>query len=89
MIDLLDRHLHLALGAEVGSSRLATGAYGFWRAHVRSLVREAGVGDADVLVDILIAPLAPEVYRFQRDELGLTVAQVAAALGLMARRMLC
>jgi DNA-binding LacI/PurR family transcriptional regulator len=33
---LLDRHLHLALGAEVGGSRFAVGAYGFWRAHVRA-----------------------------------------------------
>jgi AcrR family transcriptional regulator len=88
MIELLDRHLHLALGAEVGSSRLATGAYGFWRTHVRSLVREAEAGDADVLADILLAPLAPEVYRFQRDEIGLTVSQVAVSLDLLAHRVL-
>lgn len=88
MVDLLDRHLHLHLGAEVGGSRLATGAYGFWRTHVRTLVEEAGRGDPDVLADILMAPLAPEVYRHQRDELGRTPGQVAAALELVARRVL-
>jgi AcrR family transcriptional regulator len=51
MIDLLDRHLYLALGAECGSARFSTGAYGFWRLHVRSLLIEAEVPDADTLVD--------------------------------------
>ena len=88
MIDLLDRHLHLALGIEVGSSRMATGAYRFWRTHVHALVRAAGAGDPDTLTDILMAPLAPEVYRFQRDEIGLSLVQITDALGLLARRVL-
>jgi AcrR family transcriptional regulator len=91
MIDLLDRHLHLVLGTEVGSARMATGAYRFWRIHVRALVRATGAGrtDADALADILMAPLAPEIYRFQRHEIGLTTAQITASLGLLARRVLC
>lgn len=88
MIDLLDRHLHLALGAETGHSRLATGAYRFWRTHVRELVRLSGVGDPDALADVLMAPLAPEVYRAQRDEAGLTSTEVADTLALLARRLL-
>jgi AcrR family transcriptional regulator len=88
MIGLLDRHLHLALGAEVGSSRLATGAYGFWRAHVMTLVREAEAGDAALLADILLAPLVPELYRFLRDELGREPDQIAASLGTLAHRVL-
>lgn len=88
MVDLLDRHLHLALGAEIGSSRLATGAYRFWRAHVRELVRESGVGEPDALTDILMAPLAPDVYRFQRHETGLDRGQIAGSLALLARRLL-
>src|SRR5690348_11279776 len=35
MVRLLERHAHLVLGTEIGHSRLQTGAYGFWRAHVR------------------------------------------------------
>jgi AcrR family transcriptional regulator len=88
MIDLLDRHLHLALGAETGQSRLATGAYRSWRTHVRHLVREAGVGDPDALADTLLAPLAPEVYRSQRHDSGLTKQQITDALGTLATRLL-
>ncbi|MET0134311.1 MAG: helix-turn-helix domain-containing protein [Kibdelosporangium sp.] len=88
MVDLLDRHLHLALGAEVGQSRLTTGAYRFWRTHVGTLVRAAGTGDADTLADILMAPLAPEVYQFQRDEAGLSKEQVIESLTLLAGRVL-
>jgi AcrR family transcriptional regulator len=88
MVDLLDRHLHLALGAETGGSRLATGAYQAWWAHVRALVRQAGAGDPDALADILLAPLAPEVYRHQRDEAGLTKTRIAKSLTLLADRVL-
>jgi AcrR family transcriptional regulator len=88
MVDLLDRHLHLALGAETGPSRLATGAYRFWRAHVAALVRQAGVGDPDALADVLLAPLAPEVYRHQRDDAGLTSSRIGASLALLAQRVL-
>lgn len=88
MVDLLDQHLHLVLGAETGRSRLATGAYQFWRAHVHALVRQAGVGDPDALADILLAPLAPEVYRHQRDDTGLSKSRIAESLALLAQRLL-
>ena len=88
MVGLLDRHLHLALGAEVGTARFATGAYGFWRLHVRALLREARIPHVDALVDALLAPLAPEVYRYQRDEHGLSPGQVADGLGWQARRLI-
>src|SRR5919106_1465825 len=42
MVRLLEDHSHLVLGSEVGRSRFETGAYGFWRAHVRSLLAAAG-----------------------------------------------
>jgi AcrR family transcriptional regulator len=87
MVDLLDRHLHLALGAETGSARFATGAYGFWRLHVRTLLVEAGLPDPDALVDPLLAPLAPEVYRYQRD-LGHPPDRIADGLGALAHRLL-
>lgn len=88
MVDLLDRHLHLALGAQTGQSRLTTGAYRLWPAHVRHLVSESGVGDPDTLADILLAPLAPELYRSQRFDTGLTKTQITDALALLANRLL-
>lgn len=88
MIDLLDRHLHLALGAETGQSRFVTGAYRLWRTHVRELVAQAGLADPEALADVLLAPLAPDVYRSQRDDAGLSKARIADALALMAHRLL-
>src|SRR5215468_5524636 len=54
MIELLSTHGHLVLGSEVGQSRFATGAYGFWRAHVRSLLVASGKPDPDALTDVLL-----------------------------------
>ncbi|MFB9302998.1 helix-turn-helix domain-containing protein [Kibdelosporangium philippinense] len=85
MVDLLEQHYELVLGTEVGQSRMRTGAYGFWRAHVRSLLVAGGVAEADALVDSLLAPLAPDVYAYQRNELGLTVKEIVAGLERLAR----
>jgi hypothetical protein len=87
MIGFLDRHLPLVLAVDTGSARFEVGAYGFWRAHVRSLLVEAGVPGPDALVDALLAPLAAEVFRHQRMS-GVTPAQVADALAHLARRVL-
>ncbi|MEV5322679.1 helix-turn-helix domain-containing protein [Nonomuraea sp. N2-4H] len=84
MVDLLEGHSHLVLGSELGRSRFETGAYGFWRAHVRSLLVAAAVPDPDALVEILLAPLAPEVYDHQRTVLGLSPRQITQALGRLA-----
>ncbi|MER7130672.1 TetR/AcrR family transcriptional regulator, partial [Streptosporangium saharense] len=88
MVELLESHAHLVLGAETGRSRFATGAYGFWRVHVRSLLVAAGVPDPDALVEVVLAPLAPEVYTFQREGRGLDPGRITAALGELARRLL-
>ncbi len=88
MVELLDGHLHLALGAECGSTRFATGAYGFWRVHVCALLIDADVPDPDTLVDSLLAPLAPEVYQYQRHDRGRRPQQIIDSLTWQARRML-
>ncbi|GII63952.1 TetR family transcriptional regulator [Sphaerisporangium krabiense] len=85
--DLLEDHLHLALGAEVGQARFAAGAYGFWRAHVRALLAEAGVPDPDAAADTALAPLAPDLYRFQRHTAGLTKERLVTSLAWLARRL--
>jgi AcrR family transcriptional regulator len=88
MVDLLERHLHLALGAETGSARFRTGAYGFWRVHVRTLLADTQTDQSDATVDLLLAPLAPELYQYQRYERGIEHEQITAALTSLARKML-
>ncbi|WP_454194756.1 TetR/AcrR family transcriptional regulator [Nocardia sp. Marseille-Q1738] len=87
MVELLDAHAHLVLGAEIGGARFATGAYGFWYAHVRALLVSAGIREPDAMVDPLLAPLAAEVYRRQRER-GLTSAQITDALRTIAETLL-
>nr|WP_238992982.1 TetR/AcrR family transcriptional regulator [Jiangella aurantiaca] len=86
--DLLEQHGHLALAGETGARRFGTGAYGFWRAHVGSLLTAAGIAEGRAaLVDLLLAPLAPELYRYQRDA-GLSSRQIADGLTVLAERVL-
>jgi AcrR family transcriptional regulator len=87
MVELLDAHADLVLGAETGGARYASGAYGFWSAHVRSLLAEAGIGDPDAMVDALLAPVSAEVYLHQRGR-GLTTAQITDALNRLAHAVL-
>ncbi|WP_194833780.1 TetR/AcrR family transcriptional regulator [Nocardia sp. XZ_19_369] len=87
MVELLDAHADLVLGAETSGARFATGAYGFWYAHVRALLVAGKIHEPDALVDSLLAPLAAEVYQQQRSR-GLTPAQIADALGQLARSVL-
>ncbi|MFE7515919.1 TetR/AcrR family transcriptional regulator [Streptomyces sp. NPDC057540] len=88
MLDLLERHLPLALGAETGPARFRTGAYGFWRVHVRTLLVDHGVEDPDPLIDIALSPLSPELFQFQRHELGLPAERIGRSLTAFARQLL-
>ncbi|WP_307853080.1 helix-turn-helix domain-containing protein [Kitasatospora sp. RG8] len=84
MVELLETHVHLVLGAETGAARYRTGAYAFWRLHVAHLARRAGLPDPDTVADQLLAPLAPELFRHQRDA-GLGPERIAAGLAVLAR----
>jgi AcrR family transcriptional regulator len=88
MVDLLEQHLPLTLGAETGRRRYRTGAYGFWRLHVSTLVTEAGVEPADTVTDLLLAPLAPELYEYLRHHRGQTTEQLVDGLHVLATRTL-
>ena len=87
MVELLERHGHLALAAETGAHRFETGAYRAWAVHVGVLLAEAGIGDRPALPDALLAPLAPEVFARQRAS-GLPAKRIAQDLDLLARRAL-
>ena len=86
MVDLLERHGHLALGAEVGHQRFTVGAYGFWRAHVLALLREASYPDPEGAVELMLAPIAPDVYLHQRRRLS--QRRVRRSLAELAGRLL-
>ncbi|WP_309117157.1 helix-turn-helix domain-containing protein [Saccharothrix sp.] len=83
MVDLLERHLHLVLGAETGRARFRTGVYAFWRRHVQLLLAP---GTPQAVVDALMAPLAPELYDYQRRVRGLTPAEIVAGLEWLSAR---
>ncbi|MET8876720.1 helix-turn-helix domain-containing protein [Nocardia sp. NPDC004604] len=87
MVELLDGHADLVLGAETGGARFATGAYSFWFLHIRSLLVAGGIEEPDAMVDPLLAPLAAEVYQHQRGR-GLSAAQITAALTELAHSVL-
>ena len=85
-VELLEGFGHLVLSAETGSVRFGTGAYGFWLAHVRALLRAAGVAHPDSLADLLLAPLAPELYHRQRRQLGMSPEEIGDRLTWLAER---
>ena len=87
MVKLLERHGHLALAAETGARRYATGAYHAWRAHVGNLLAEAGLGHRPALVDALLAPLAPDVFAHQRAS-RVAPKRIGDDLALLADRLL-
>ncbi|WP_280233399.1 TetR/AcrR family transcriptional regulator [Nocardia cyriacigeorgica] len=87
MVELLETHSGLVLGAETGGARFGTGAYGFWFAHVRALLRAAGLDHPEAMVDPLLAPLAAEVYQQQRAR-GLAPAEITGALRQLAHALL-
>src|SRR5690606_11522742 len=87
MVKLLEDHRHLVLGSEIGRTRFETGAYGFWRAHVRSLLVAAGTPAPDALVDVLLAPLAPDGYGYQRTDLVHGPEEITEALVRLTRTL--
>ena len=87
MVELLEQHLPLTLGAETGLRRYQTGAYGFWRLHVSTLVTAAEL-PAPELADLLLAPLAPDLYDYLRHHRGQSADDVLTSLRVLAVRTL-
>lgn len=75
LAELLESSLPLLLAAEAGAGRFRAGAYGFWRAHVSALLRQAGIDDAGPRADLLLAVVEPELYRHLRSTLDLPSVQ--------------
>ncbi len=79
MIDHVDRLGELLQA--VGSSRYRTSVYAAYHLHVAMLLRQARPEcDAPVLADLVLAPLAPDLYRHLTENRGLPKAQITAAI---------
>lgn len=88
-VEFLEDYGHFSRAIESTEQRLATGAHQAWRLHVASLMRAAGVGgDVDALAEQLLAPLAPDLYHFQRTRLGRSQEQITDALAHLAHATL-
>lgn len=86
LVDILEVHAVLVLVSETGDRRFHTGAYRFWRAHVRVLLVAAGMQEPDPLAEVLLAPLDPALFIHLRQQ-G-EVAGLRIALARMARSIL-
>ncbi len=79
MIDHVERLGELLQA--VGSARYRTSVYSAYHLHVAVLLREARPEcDAPVLADLVLAQLAPDLYRHLRTDRGLPTTQIAAAI---------
>jgi len=86
-LDFLEANGHLSIAIEDTGQRLSTGAHGSWRTHVAALLEAAGVaGDPALLAEQLLAPLAPDLVAHERRS-GRSVAELAGALDVLARRV--
>jgi AcrR family transcriptional regulator len=74
-------------------ARYRIGSYGAWRLHLSALLREAGAArakpsDAELLADALLAPLAADLYRHQRRELGVSAKRIRDTVIVLAECVL-
>jgi AcrR family transcriptional regulator len=79
-LDFLETHGQLLVAAEFGAPglRLVSPVYAFYRTHVALLLREGGLAErAEYLSDVLLAPLAASMFRYQREVRGLALADLA------------
>jgi AcrR family transcriptional regulator len=60
-------------------ARYRIGSYQAWRLHLTALL-DGRVDDPGLIADALLAPLAADLYRHQRKELGIGAKRIRAAL---------
>lgn len=80
----LDEQADLMLMADASTppvARFQTGAYPAYRAHMLALIRQARPeADAEYLAAALLAPLAADLYVYQRREQGMSIGRIKAGL---------
>jgi AcrR family transcriptional regulator len=89
--ELLDRHSAMIAAAEFGErdARFSSPVYLFYRAHIAMLVRDCDpTVDADYLTEALLAPLAADVFTYQRQVLGMDLDRIVAGYAELVQRLL-
>ena len=87
-VDELETHGELNLMAETASpgARYRSGGYRAYRAHVSALIHEARPNaDAGYLAEVLLAPLAADLYVRQRREQEMSTERIKAGLNEILR----
>ena len=88
---LLEEHHELMAAADMGRSgaRFSKGPYVFLRVHATMLIREADpLADAELIADILLAPLAADSFFYWRTVREFDVERIAAAFDMLLERLL-
>lgn len=87
-VDDLEKHGDLNLMAESASpiSRYRSGAHRVYQTHVSALIYEIRPeADVEYLADALLAPLAAELYTYQRRDRDMSTERTKAGLGELLR----
>jgi AcrR family transcriptional regulator len=88
---LLEEHHELMAEADMGrqGARFGKGPYIFLRVHATMLIREADPdADAELIADILLAPLAADAFLYWRARREFDVERIAAAFDMLVERLL-
>jgi AcrR family transcriptional regulator len=88
---LLEEHHELMAEADMGRGgvRFGKGPYIFLRVHATMLIREADPdADAELIADILLAPLAADAFLYWRNVRGFDVERLASAFDMLVERCL-
>lgn len=89
LLDLLDSHAELVIAAEVAGSAYAAAPYRAYSAHLRMLIAQADPAlDAEVLADVLLAPLKGELFRYLRGPREIPLERLKAAWRELVLRLL-
>ena len=87
----LDEQADLMLMADTATpvARYQTGAYRAYRIHMMLLLRQVRPeADAEYLAQALLAPLAADLYVYQRREQGMSTARIKAGLDELLKCLL-